>query len=76
MAGDGEQSLDIDMVSAICPNCKIVVVQPDDSRNSDLQAGVGAAVKLGADIVSNSYGCPENCRAPGGYPIRRTITRA
>ena len=61
---DGEQSLDIDMVSAICPNCKIILVQTDDNQNSNLQAGVGAAVKLGADIVSNSYGCPENYCTP------------
>ena len=60
----GEQALDMDMVSAICPNCKILLVQTDDNGNGNLAAGVDTAVKLGADIVSNSYGCPESYCTP------------
>jgi Subtilase family len=55
-----EQALDIDMVSAICPNCKILLVQTNDDNNYNLEAGVNAAVALRADVVSNSYGCPES----------------
>jgi len=50
-----EISLDLDMVSAICPACKIVLVEANDNSFADLGASVDMAVKKGADIVSNSY---------------------
>jgi subtilase family serine protease len=51
-----ESALDLDMASAMCPNCKIILVQADSSRLPDLAAAVNMAVKLGARVVSNSYG--------------------
>ncbi len=54
-----EESLDVDMASAICPNCKIVLVEADDNTFDNLAAAVDEAVALGADAVSNSYGGPE-----------------
>jgi subtilase family serine protease len=53
---DGEQALDLDMISAICPKCTIVLVQANSSRFRDLGAAVDTAVALGAVSVSNSYG--------------------
>jgi subtilase family serine protease len=50
-----EISLDLDMVSAICPNCHILLVEANDSLDSDLGASVDKAVALGATEVSNSY---------------------
>ena len=59
-AGWGQEiSLDLDMVSAACPNCKILLVEADTSRIPDLGAAVDRAVALGAVAVSNSYGGPE-----------------
>jgi len=55
----GEESLDVDMVSAICPNCHIILVEASSESNDDLGAGVNAAVSLGAKFVSNSYGGSE-----------------
>ena len=55
----GEESLDVDMVSAICPNCHIILVEASSESNDDLGAGVNAAVALGAKFVSNSYGGSE-----------------
>jgi Putative Ig domain len=55
-----EESLDIDMVSAICPNCHIILVEASSTSTSDLGDGVNAAVKLGAGFVSNSYGGSES----------------
>lgn len=52
----GEISLDIQMVSAVCPNCHILLVESDTSAFSDLGAAVNEAVALGANAVSNSYG--------------------
>ncbi len=54
-----EISLDVDMVSAVCPNCKIMLVEADDSYFDNLGAAVNKAVQLGASVVSNSYGGAE-----------------
>ncbi|MGF1425270.1 putative Ig domain-containing protein [Kitasatospora sp. LaBMicrA B282] len=56
----GEESLDIDMVSAVCPNCRILLVEANTESGEDLGTAVNAAVKLGAKFVSNSYGGPES----------------
>jgi hypothetical protein len=57
---DVEESLDVDMVSAICPLCHIILVEADSADTDDLGAGVNAAVNLGAKFVSNSYGGSES----------------
>jgi hypothetical protein len=57
---DVEESLDIDMVSAICPLCHIILVEANSPSTANLGAGVNAAVSLGADFVSNSYGGTES----------------
>ncbi len=51
-----EISLDLDMVSAVCPRCHILLVEARSSAQSNLGLAVGTAVRLGADAVSNSYG--------------------
>jgi subtilase family serine protease len=50
-----EIDLDVEMVSASCPNCTIYLVEADSSAWGDLQTAEAEAVKLGSDIVSNSY---------------------
>ncbi|MCA1832881.1 MAG: S8 family serine peptidase [Actinobacteria bacterium] len=54
-----EIALDLDMVSAVCPNCKILLVEAASSSFSDLGAAVDRAASLGAVAISNSYGGPE-----------------
>jgi subtilase family serine protease len=51
-----EISLDIDMVSAICPNCKILLVEATTASFANLGAAVNEAATLGATAISNSYG--------------------
>lgn len=51
-----EESLDLDMVSAICENCHILLVEASSASNGNLGTAVNEAVKLGAIAVSNSYG--------------------
>jgi ricin-type beta-trefoil lectin protein/IPT/TIG domain-containing protein len=51
-----EESLDIDMVSAACPRCHIDLVEANSNSFDDLGTAVDAAVALGAQYVSNSYG--------------------
>ncbi|MBV8489737.1 MAG: S8 family serine peptidase [Candidatus Eremiobacteraeota bacterium] len=50
-----EQALDIDMVSAMCPNCTILLVQTNSDVSTSLENGVKTALKS-ATIVSNSWG--------------------
>src|SRR5262249_48142693 len=51
-----EISLDLDMVSAICPNCKILLVEANTSSFANLATAVDTAARLGANVISNSYG--------------------
>jgi subtilase family serine protease len=50
-----EISLDLDMVSAVCPKCKIVLVEAKSASFADLGAAENTAARL-ANVVSNSYG--------------------
>lgn len=50
-----EISLDLDVVSAACPNCKILLVEANSPSFDDLGAAEDTAVALGAKAVSNSY---------------------
>ena len=54
-----EESLDLDMVSAICPNCKIILVEANSTSIGALSAAEDTAVRLGAKFVSNSWGGAE-----------------
>src|SRR5205823_3627569 len=54
-----EISLDLDMVSAICPNCKILLVEGSTSSFADLGIAVNTAAALNATVISNSYGAGE-----------------
>jgi subtilase family serine protease len=51
-----ESALDVDMASAMCPNCQIWLVEAHSNALRDLAAAVDTAVALGAHVVSNSYG--------------------
>jgi subtilase family serine protease len=44
------------MVSAVCPNCHILLVEASSNRFANLAAAVDEAAKLGANAISNSYG--------------------
>jgi subtilase family serine protease len=60
----GEISLDLDMVSAACPKCNILLVEANSASTADLGAAVNMAVALGARVVSNSYGIGESSGDP------------
>lgn len=55
-----EESLDLDMASAVCPNCKILLVEATSASMTNLGKAVNEAVTLGAKFVSNSYGGSES----------------
>lgn len=54
-----EISLDLDMVSAICPNCHILLVEATTNSFNNLGTSVNTAASLGAKAISNSYGGSE-----------------
>lgn len=53
-----EAALDLDMVSAACPNCKITLVEANDTGDG-LVTAVATATDLGAKVVSMSWGGDE-----------------
>jgi len=55
-----EISLDIETAHEICQSCKILLVEASSSSMSNLGASVNEAVRLGATVVSNSYGGGES----------------
>ena len=71
-----EISLDVEMVSAICAKCQILLVEANNNSYASLGAAVNEAVSLGANAVSNSYGGEED---PYGERLKApptTTTRA
>jgi subtilase family serine protease len=55
-----ETDLDIEMVSALCPQCKILVVAAPNAKVANLAAAVDRAAQLHADAISNSYAAVED----------------
>ena len=55
-----ETALDVDMASAGCPRCKILVVQATNDRGNGLVVANTTAATLGATVISNSWGGPES----------------
>jgi subtilase family serine protease len=48
------------MVSAVCPNCHILLVEATTNLDTDLYASVDTAASLGANAISNSWGGDES----------------
>ncbi len=55
-----EISLDLDMISAICPNCHIVLVEADSDAAANLGKSVDTASKIGSNAISTSFGMAES----------------
>ena len=56
-----EEALDLDMASAMCPKCKIVLVEATSSSFGNLATAVNTAAKIsGVHVISNSYGGGES----------------
>jgi subtilase family serine protease len=55
-----ESSIDVQVASAVCPKCKIVVVEASSDAPSALLAAAKTAVANGATVVSDSYSLLES----------------
>jgi subtilase family serine protease len=51
-----EISLDLDMASAVCPKCHILLVEATSASFTNLGTAVNRAASIGATEISNSYG--------------------
>ena len=54
-AWDQEIALDLDAVSAVCPNCHILLVEANSDKFADLESAMQAAANLGANQISASW---------------------
>jgi subtilase family serine protease len=57
-----ETALDVDMASAACPKCKILVVQANDP-SINMYIAQNAAAAAGPTVISDSWGAPEEVGA-------------
>ena len=65
-----EISLDLAMASAACPSCRILLVEANSSGMSDLGTAEQTAARLGATVISNSWGESEsNVATVLGVPV-------
>jgi len=71
-----EISLDLDMVSATCPLCKIVLVEANDNFLNNLGRAEFVAQAAGAFQISNSYGGPEYTSSDPNFVLRRAVVVA
>jgi subtilase family serine protease len=62
-----EISLDLDMVSAVCPNCHIVLVEASSASFANLGAAVNEAASLHPAAISNSYGGSDTADSSAPY---------
>jgi subtilase family serine protease len=63
-----EISLDLDMVSAACPDCKILLVEATTASFANLAAAVNyAAAQPGVVAISNSYGGSDSSSYASAY---------
>jgi subtilase family serine protease len=63
----GEIILDLEMVSAVCPNCHILLVEADDNTWANLDTAENTAAGL-AKFVSNSFGAAESAASSSRNP--------
>jgi subtilase family serine protease len=63
-----EETLDVEAVSALCPNCHILLVETNSTNWSDLVAGDEAAASLGARQISDSWGSTVPAGTNVGWP--------
>ena len=54
-----ESALDLDMASAMCPNCKIYLIEANSASYANLATAENTAAAQGAHAISNSYGGSE-----------------
>jgi hypothetical protein len=62
-----EISLDLDAVSALCPNCHILLVEANTTSLSDMDTAMATAAGAGARQISDSWSVAASSPIPGTY---------
>lgn len=55
-----EAALDLDMASAACPSCKLILVEADDDQGAGLYSAQNGAASLNPSVISDSWGGAED----------------
>jgi subtilase family serine protease len=55
-----ETDADTEMISAVCPHCKIMISEAPTNAIADLSQAVAKASNTGATVVNASFGVPES----------------
>jgi PKD repeat protein len=71
-----EESLDLDAVSAVCPNCHIILVEANSATLTDLQAAMSTAAAMGANQISDSWSATSSSVLSGTYTFPHVATVA
>jgi hypothetical protein len=64
-----EISLDLDAVSALCPNCHILLVEATSTMSTDMATAMHTAASLGARQVSDSWSVSSSAPVGGSYTL-------
>jgi Ricin-type beta-trefoil lectin domain len=56
---------DLDVISAACPNCRLLLVEANSSQITDMGTAVNQAVKSGADVIDVGWSVAESAAETG-----------
>ncbi len=73
---DTEISIDLDAVSAVCPNCHILLVEAQSDLDTDMNAAVQTAHRMNADQISASWTLTESTAPSDTYTFPGVATVA
>ena len=71
-----ETSLDLDAISALCPNCHILLVEANSAGSPDLSAAMATSQHLGANQISASWTLSQSTPPAGTYTFPGVATVA
>jgi subtilase family serine protease len=54
-----DSAIDLEMASAMCPNCRTLLIEANQNSFADLGIAEDTAARLGAHVIVNSYGGDE-----------------
>jgi hypothetical protein len=69
-ASSPEIALDVQAVRGVCHTCRILLVEAANPTNRDIAKAENTAVRLGAQVVTNSFGGPER---PTGSTLHKAF---
>jgi Ricin-type beta-trefoil lectin domain len=56
---------DLDVISAVCPNCRLLLIEATSNQITDMGAAVNQAVTSGANVIDVGWGVAESAAETG-----------